>query len=248
MGMRQNGGVPKLELARPALRMLICAISFDASPLFPDVRGRITRDLLKALDTTKWQFEGRELFVMNDEAKRYVSCEPDSVMLIIEEPPADPEGLSSECVEIANLVLAQIEVDQLSTFAMNLDWRIGVQKGDKLSAWLHDFFGMHAANQFFDAFGGKPRETEAKFAFAPQKDVVVAADVKVLDAEEAADESFFKVEASDFPDESIQLDLWRLEDPDEQFPLDELGSRWIDSYSRMLKMSERAGSALTEQS
>ncbi len=246
--MRQNERVSKLELARPALRALVCAVTFDSSPLFPDVRGAITQDLLGILDTKMWRFEGRELIVVNEESKRQVALEPDSMFFIVEEPPADPEALCAEFVDMANLALARIQVSHLSLLALNLDWRIGVQRGDKLPAWIHEFFGLNAANKFFDAFGGRPTETETKFVFTPQENVLVAAEVKPLEAEDAAEESFFEADASDFPHESLQLDLWRAEEVEEQFPLGELGERWMDSYSRLLKISERAGLAMVEPS
>jgi hypothetical protein len=236
--------VAKLELARPALRLLVCGISFDASPLFPDVRGAITHDLLGALETKKWKFDGRELFVVNDEARRYVALEPEGMMFVAEEPPADPDALCREYLDIAHLALPHLKIRDLSSFAMNFDWHLALQKGSGLQAWLHEYLGLKAANTFFDAFGGKPQETEAKFSFMPQENVLVTAEIKVLDAEEAVEESFFEAEASEFPDESIELSLWRAEEPDEQFPLDDLEGHWTDSYSRLLRMSERAGTAL----
>jgi hypothetical protein len=212
--------------------------------LFPDVRGAITKDLLAVLGTKMWRFEGRELLVVNEDTKRQVALEPDSMFFVVEEPPADPETLCREFVDMANVALSHIQVSNLSLLALNLDWRIGVNKGDKLSAWIHDFFGLSAANKFFDAFGGRPSETETKFAFSPQEHVLIAAEVKALDAEDAVEESFFEASESDFPQQSLQLDLWRAEEVDEEFPLGELGERWMDSYSRLLKISERAGLAM----
>lgn len=239
--------VPKIDFAQPVLRLLLCSASFDASPLFPDVRGAITRDLLDLLETKKWQFESHDLFVINENTKRLVTLEPDTMMIMAGEPPADPEALKAECLEIAELVLSQLQVAQFSNFAMNLDWHIGVLKGTGLAAWLHEFLGLSAANPFFDAFGGKPQETEAQFTFHPQENVGLQIQLKPISASEAAEDSFFDEPESYFPDEALELGIWRLSDPEESYNAGDLGEIWMDSYSRMMKMSDRAGLAIAGQ-
>ena len=237
-----------VELARPALRLLISSVSFEASPLFPDARGAITKDLLVALGTKKWQFESHDLMVVNDESKRAATADPDSLMCFVGDPPADADALQAEYLAMAGAVLEHLQVARISSFAMHLDWHIGPKKGQDLASWLHEFLGLKAANAFFDAFGGKPKKAEAKFEFVPQEGVVLGVELKPIDAEEAAEESFFEDDPDAFPSEAIELSLWRIVGSDDGYPLDDLGNIWADSYARMMKMAERAGLVMTDGS
>jgi hypothetical protein len=240
--------VASIELSRPALRLLLCSVSFEPSPLFPDVRGAITKDLLEILDTKKWQFDSHDVMVANDDAKRLVTLEPDTLMHIVGDPPADPDELREQCVDAVSAVLGHLGREELSSVAMNLNWHIGVQKGEGLGLWLHEFLGLKAANTFFDAFGGRPNKAETKFEFTPQEDVVVGLEMKPIDADEAADDSFFEDDPAAFPSEAIDLSLWRISGPDDGYALGALGDAWTDSYDRMMRMSERAGLLLTGSS
>jgi hypothetical protein len=227
------------------LRLLLSAVTFDASPLFPDVRGAITKDLLGTLETGKWHFDSHDVFVTNEDSKRLVMLGTDTMMLLVGDPPADPKALREEFLKVSSNVLAHLEISHLRNFAMNLDWHVGPAKGSDFGAWMHEFFGLGAANELFDAFGGKPKTTEAKFSFEPQENVEVQVEIKPIDAEEAVEESFFAEDESGFPNEALELSLWRSYEPDEPFPQESLSDLWADSNERMMRMSERAGLVLT---
>lgn len=237
---------PKPDFSRPVLRSLFCGVSFSASPLFPDVRGSITQDLLTYLKTDKWQFESHELNVVNEETRRIVSVEPGTLVVVVGDPPADGESLRDEYMAVASIVFEHLRVASLSDLAMHLTWHIGIEGKPGSATWLHEYLGLSTANTFFDAFGGKPTEAEAKFLFEPQEDVAVSATLKPIDAEEAADDSFFDDDAKNFPDEAVELALWRFRDAEEhEIEINDLVDAWLDGYSRLMRMSERACLAIT---
>lgn len=237
---------PTPDFSRPVLRSLFCGVSFSASPLFPDVRGSITQDLLAYLKTDEWQFESHELNVVSEEARRIVSVEPGTLVVVVGDPPADGESLRDEYMAIATIVFEHLRVTSLSDLAMHLTWHIGIEGKPGSATWLHEYLGLSSANTFFDAFGGKPTEAEAKFLFEPQEDVAVSATLKPIDAEEAADDSFFNDDAKNFFDEAVELALWRFRDAEEhEIEINGLIDAWLDGYSRLMKMSERACLAIT---